>query len=122
MTTQTASLGVPSAKKFALDHRGTTNARTQRDHYHIVATSRGSRVAFAEQGHAGVVLDGKAQTQLLPTPALEIDRRCVLVFLVRRDHSANARIGEPAESKRQAFTVRGIQSKFCQQPANRLRE
>jgi hypothetical protein len=30
-------------------------------------------MTFPEQGHAGVVLDGKAQTKLLPAPRIEID-------------------------------------------------
>ena len=92
MTTQTAGLRVFSPQQFALDHRRTTDACTQRDHDHIVASSRGSRMTFAEQCHAGVVLNGKAQTELLPAPRLEIDERCVFVFLVGRDNSANPRI------------------------------
>jgi hypothetical protein len=115
VSTEATGLSVLSPQQPAFDHCRSPNAGAERNHDHIVATSRGSNVAFSQQGHACIVLDHEWQTEFFAAPRTEIDFGSIVIFPVGGDYASNPRVREPAEAERHAeASLRIDLAAFCE--------
>ena len=122
VSAQASRLRVLSPEQFALNHRGSADPSPECDHHDVVRATRGSRMAFTQECHARIVLDGESKSKLFRTPSAEIDTGCIFIFLVGRDHTPGARIRKAAKPERDAETFLRLHSQAFQKSADYARE
>ena len=94
MAAEAACLAVCAPQHAAFDDRRRAETRPERNHHEIIHAPSGARSPLADQGHAGIVLDGQRQIQFLPRPGSQIQVRCVSELAVFREHARGRRVHE----------------------------
>jgi hypothetical protein len=87
-----------SSEQLAFDHGNAADPGAQGHHDHVRTTSRCSSIRLAEQGHACIILDAKAQAKSASSPSREVNGFGVVVFSIGGQHSSGTRIDQPSKS------------------------
>lgn len=122
VSTEASALNVFPAHQLTVHHRCAANSRAKGDHYYVFKSPGCPGELFTKQRHSGIVFDFERQTEFPPAPRRQVQPRRIVILLVRREDAAGARIREPTEAKRKAFTRLQRNTESSQQILKRRNE
>jgi hypothetical protein len=99
-----------AAQQFSRDHGRSANAGSEGSHDNVVETQAGTGIAFAQQGHAGIVFQPHGNSKFTPRPAHKVQALRIIVLLIGGDNPGSSRVHQRTKAEGQPEALGSIHS------------